>query len=65
MTPEFSAALWNHNPDALLAIAPDGTVLHPSSPGSVIGVLGIYLGVALMAKASGAGKVSAPTAAAG
>ncbi|MFZ2164055.1 MAG: acyltransferase [Propionibacteriaceae bacterium] len=43
----------------------DGTVLHPSSPGSVIGVLGIYLGVALMAKASGAGKVSAPTAAAG
>ncbi len=28
MTPEFSAALWNHNPDALLAIAPDGTVLH-------------------------------------
>ncbi len=28
MTPEFSAALWSHNPDALLAIASDGTVLH-------------------------------------
>ena len=28
MTPEFSAALWNRNPDALLAIASDGAVMH-------------------------------------
>ncbi len=28
MTPEFTDKLWDQNPDALIAIAPDGAILH-------------------------------------
>jgi len=36
MTPEFADKLWEHNPDALIACAADGTVLHWSPAAEVI-----------------------------